>query len=203
MILIGYSGHAFVVYGILRSAGIAVTGYCDREAKQQNPFELPYFGTELSEKGMQAIRDHGFFIAVGDNSIRKKIYDQLASQNLQPVNAIHASAVIDPSAVVAKQGVMIAAQATVNPLARIGAGAICNTGCIIEHECVVGAFAHIGPGAVLCGNVQVGDGSFVGANAVVRQGIRIGRNAMIGAGAVVVKDVPDGTTVVGVPARQQ
>ncbi|HAO47433.1 MAG TPA: hypothetical protein DCQ97_10945, partial [Chitinophagaceae bacterium] len=65
---------------------------------------------------------------------------------------------------------MIAAQATINPLARIGKGAICNTGCIVEHECVVGDFAHIGPGAVLCGNVSVGEGSFVGANAVVRQG---------------------------------
>jgi acetyltransferase-like isoleucine patch superfamily enzyme len=96
---------------------------------------------------------------------------------------------------------MIAANATINPLASIATGAICNTGCIIEHECVVGEFAHIGPGAVLCGNVKVGAGSFVGANAVIRQGITIGNNAMIGAGAVVVKDVPDNVTVMGIPAK--
>ena len=40
-------------------------------------------------------------------------------------------------------GVMIAANATINPLAKIGTGAICNTGGIIEHECEVGDFAHI------------------------------------------------------------
>lgn len=96
---------------------------------------------------------------------------------------------------------MIAANATINPLAFIATGAICNTGCIVEHECAVGEFAHIGPGAVLCGNVKVGAGSFVGANAVIRQGVTIGNNAMIGAGAVVVKDVADGVTVVGVPAK--
>ena len=96
---------------------------------------------------------------------------------------------------------MIAAQANPQPAGPDRHWAICNIGCIIEHECVVGAL-HIGPGAVLCGNVQVGDGSFVGANAVVRQGIRIGRNAMIG-GRRGGEDVPDGTTVVGVPARQQ
>ncbi|HRI24252.1 MAG TPA: acetyltransferase [Ferruginibacter sp.] len=201
MILIGYSGHAFVVYGILQSAGKKVTGYCDREQKEINPFHLPYVGTETSDAGLKALNEHGFFIAIGDNAIRSNVFASLESKGLKPGNAVHASAVVDPSAIIDASGVMIAAQATINPLARIGKGAICNTGCIVEHECVVGDFAHIGPGAVLCGNVSVGEGSFVGANAVVRQGIRIGKNAMIGAGAVVVKDVGDGTTVVGVPAK--
>lgn len=201
MILIGYSGHAFVVYGILNAAGKKLTGYCDMEEKAFNPFGLTYFGKETSETALQALRQNDFFIAIGDNAIRNKIYEQLAKKDLLPVNAVHPSSVIDPSVVIAEHGVMIAANATLNPLAKIGTGVICNTGCIIEHECVVEAFAHIGPGAVLCGNVQVGSQTFVGANAVIRQGIRIGKNVMIGAGAVVVKDVPDNTTVVGVPAK--
>ncbi|MBP6286122.1 MAG: acetyltransferase [Ferruginibacter sp.] len=201
MILIGYSGHAFVVHGILASAGKKVTGYCDTEEKAFNPFGLSYQGAETSETALQALKQAGFFIAVGDNAIRNRIYDQLAQQHLLPVNAIHSSAVIDSSASIALHGVMIAAHASINPLAKIGPGVICNTGCIIEHECVVGEFAHIGPGAVLCGNVQVGNGTFVGANSVIKQGITVGKNAMIGAGAVVVKDVADGATVVGVPAK--
>ena len=42
----------------------------------------------------------------------------------------------------------------------------------------------------------------VGANATVLGGITIGANALIGAGAVVTKDVPDGETWVGNPARR-
>ena len=201
MVLIGYSGHAFVVYGIFKAAGKNVTGYCDVAEKAYNPFGLPYFGTEDSEFGLDAIKANGYFIAVGDNKLRKKIYESLQKNNLPSTNAIHTSAVIDSSANIANQCVMIAANATINPLASIATGAICNTGCIIEHECVVGEFAHIGPGAVLCGNVKIGAGTFVGANAVIRQGITIGKNAMIGAGAVVIKDVPDNATVIGVPAR--
>ena len=96
---------------------------------------------------------------------------------------------------------MIAAHVVINPLAEVGTGVICNTGCIIEHECIVGDFAHIGPGAVLCGNVKIGAGTFVGANAVIKQGITIGKNAMIGAGAIVVKDVADNITVMGIAAK--
>ncbi len=201
MILIGYSGHAFVVNGILRAAGKPVTGYCDMVEKEYNPFKLTYFGTENSTAALVALQQHGYFIAIGDNRLRKKIYDSLLQKILLPANAIHPSAVIDSSATIADNGVMIAAQVTINPLAAIGTGVICNTGCIIEHECMVGEFAHIGPGAVLCGNVQIGAGSFIGANAVIKQGITVGKNAMIGAGAVVVKNVADNVTVVGVPAK--
>jgi sugar O-acyltransferase (sialic acid O-acetyltransferase NeuD family) len=201
MILIGYSGHAFVVYGIFTAAGKKITGYCDVAEKQYNPFNLPYSGTENSETGLSALKQNGFFIAIGDNRLRNKIYNGLQQQKLLPSNAIHPAAVIDASASIAEHGIMIAANATINPLAFIGTGAICNTGCIIEHECVVGEFAHIAPGAVLCGNVKIGNGSFVGANAVIRQGVTVGKNAIIGAGAVVVKDVADNTTVIGVPAK--
>jgi sugar O-acyltransferase (sialic acid O-acetyltransferase NeuD family) len=201
MILIGYSGHAFVVYGIVTAAGKKVTGYCDNEEKNYNPFVLQYFGKENGDTALAAFKKEGFFIAIGDNAVREKIFSTLSGKNLFPVNVIHPSAVIDIAAIIAANGVMIAANATINPLAKIGTGAICNTGCIIEHECVVGHFAHIAPGAVLCGNVKVGNNSFVGANAVVKQGIVIGNNVMIGAGAVVLKNVPDNTTVIGVPAQ--
>ena len=44
-------------------------------------------------------------------------------------------------------------------------------------------------------------GCSIGAGAVILPGIRIGQGAMVGAGAVVTKNVSDGATVVGNPAR--
>jgi sugar O-acyltransferase (sialic acid O-acetyltransferase NeuD family) len=201
MIIIGYSGHGFVVCGIIKAAGNVIAGYCDSEEKAYNPFALNYFGTEDTEAAFAAFKQYGVFISIGDNVIRQKVHNKLLQQNILAGNAVHPAAVIDATATVAANGVMIAAGALINPLAAIHTGAICNTGCIIEHECAVGNFAHIGPGAVLCGNVKVGTASFVGAGAVIKQGIIIGNNVTIGAGAVVVKNVPDNTTVVGVPAK--
>lgn len=201
MILIGYSGHAFVVYGIIRSMGKTVTGYCDATEKEYNPFKLPYLGNEQTETARAALKINSFFIAIGDNVIREKVFHSLSAQNLFPQNAIHHSAVVDESAMISQQCVMIAANATINPLVKIGTGVICNTSCSVDHECILEDFVHIGPGAVLCGNVKVGSKSFIGANAVIKQGVTIGCNAIIGAGAVVVKNVPDNTTVIGVPAK--
>ncbi|MFS8083404.1 MAG: acetyltransferase [Ginsengibacter sp.] len=201
MILIGYSGHSYVVNGILQALGKKVTGYCDFELKEKNPYLIDYIGKELSDKGISALSENEFFIAIGNNITRRNIFCELALRNLFPVNIIHPGTIIDPSVKLAKNGVMVAPNVTINALAYVGEGVICNTGCIIEHECQIGHFAHIGPGAVLCGNVQVGENTFVGAKSVVREGIKIGKNVIIGAGSVVVKDIPDNAKVAGNPAR--
>jgi sugar O-acyltransferase (sialic acid O-acetyltransferase NeuD family) len=196
--IIGYSGHGYVITDILLNAGRLVTAYCDSEEKPNNPFHLNYLGKEAEVSNK--LKKFDLFVCVGHNGIREKIHTQMKNLGLNLINAIHPSAVIS-SSVQMGEGVMIAARATINPLARIGKGVICNTSSSIDHECVIGDFAHIGPGAVLCGNVKVGEGTFVGANAVIRQGITIGKNAMIGAGTVVVKDVPDNATVIGNPQK--
>ena len=201
MILIGYSGHSYVVYGIFDALGIKVSGYFDNQEKAVNPYNLKYFGKETSQEAFDVLKNDDFFIAIGDNTIRQKIYENFAAQGCLPVNAIHPSAAIDSKAILAGRGIMISSNVSINALSRIGNAVICNTGCIIEHECEVDDFVHVGPGTVLCGNVSIGKGTFVGANAVIRQGVHIGKNCMIGAGAVVIKDVPDNTVVVGNPSR--
>jgi sugar O-acyltransferase (sialic acid O-acetyltransferase NeuD family) len=201
IILIGYSGHAFVVHNILESTGQKTFAYCDATKKEFNPFELIYIGTETSKEGIESLCQNNFFISIGDNNIRSKIYKTLEDKKLLPFNAIHASSIICKSAFVHPNGVMIGAGVIINPLSKIGKGTICNTGCIIEHECTVGNFAHIGPGAILCGNVTIGENSFIGAGSVIRQGISIGKNVLIGAGSVVVKNVTDNSKVMGCPAK--
>lgn len=51
------------------------------------------------------------------------------------------------------------------------------------------------------GGVRVGPDAWVGAAAVLLPGAHVGARAIVGAGAVVTRSVPDGATVVGVPAR--
>ena len=198
--LIGYSGHAFVATDIFASASKQVSAYCDFSEKEFNPLGLKYLGQEKAESTIEKLLSFDYFIAIGDNLLREKVYRFLQDKIADPVNAIHSSAIISAS-VSLEKGIMVGPGAIINAQAKIGTGVICNSGSIIEHECVIGDFAHIAPGTVLGGNVKVGKNSFIGAGAVVKPGTIIGDNVIVGAGAVVIRNLPDNSKVVGNPQR--
>lgn len=79
--------------------------------------------------------------------------------------------------------------------------AIINSGAIIEHECRIGQFVHVAPGATLCGRVCVEDHTHIGANATILPSVHIGKHVMVGAGSVVLHNLNDRQKVAGNPAR--
>jgi UDP-3-O-[3-hydroxymyristoyl] glucosamine N-acyltransferase len=91
-----------------------------------------------------------------------------AAQLRPPVPAgIHASAVVDPGAVVAP-GASVAALAVIEAGVHIGEGAV------IGAHCVVGAGASIGAGTRLAARVTFGAGCRIGARGIVHSGVVIG-----------------------------
>ena len=51
------------------------------------------------------------------------------------------------------------------------------------------------------GPVTIEDNVWIGDNAIILSGVHIGKGAVIGANSVVNKDIPEGCTAVGAPAR--
>ena len=196
VVLIGYSGHAFVVKEIFDSQQRQVHGYCEKHPAAANPYGLSYLGYERDTAVQERLRHYAYFVAIGDNSLRAGISCYLTALLGEAIQALDASALISATARLGA-GVMVGPRVVINAQAVVAEGVICNTGAIIEHECRVGAYAHVAPGAVLCGGVTVGEQTLIGANAVVRPGIHIGKGVCIGAGAVIVKNVADGQTVIG------
>lgn len=70
----------------------------------------------------------------------------------------------------------------------------------IGADCAIHQVTTIGAGAKPGGPV-IGDHVHMGAHICILGPVNVGDGAKIGAGAVVIKDVPPGTTAVGVPAR--
>jgi sugar O-acyltransferase (sialic acid O-acetyltransferase NeuD family) len=200
IILIGYSGHGYVVYETAIENNCTIIGYCDVTKSSSNPYELEYLGFEREEDFFGWKEDVSFALGIGDNLLRQNIANFIGSKGKKIEVIIDKTATISNTASIG-EGSFINKNATVNALAKIGKNVILNTGCIIEHECILGDAVHIAPAAILAGNVQIGERSFVGANAVIKQGIIIGKDVIIGAGSVVLKNVADGKKVVGNPSR--
>jgi UDP-3-O-[3-hydroxymyristoyl] glucosamine N-acyltransferase len=72
----------------------------------------------------------------------------------------------------------------------------------IAHGAKVGRHCLIVAGAVLGGSCEIGDYSYIGMGALIKNKVKVGKNVTVGMGAVVTKDVPDGWTVIGNPARK-
>lgn len=72
--------------------------------------------------------------------------------------------------------------------------------CHIAHNVVLEKRVQVIAGAVVMGSVHVGQDSWV-ATSMIRDQRKVGAGSVIGMGAVVVKDVADGTTVAGNPAK--
>jgi len=202
-VVLGAGGHGIVVASALLEAGVEVVGFVDREVDAAFSYRgLRIVGTDdalpsLAREGVKFVCGVG---GVRDNTRRKQLFLRARQAGLQPMTAVHPSAVVDPTARIG-EGTFIAAGAIVNPCAELGCNVIVNTGAIVEHHCGLGDHVHVATGAVLGGAVTIEPDAHVGAGAVVRQGIRIGRGSVVGAGAVVVADVADGQAVVGNPAR--
>lgn len=197
IVIIGYSGHSYGCVEVAIKQGFSIVGYHDVLEKVSNPYNLNYLGHEDNIDS-----NNKAFIALGDNRIRRKIYEKLRSNNIfLNTTLIHSNTTISKSSLIEEQ-TFISAGVIINPQVKIGVGCIINTGAIIEHDCSIGKFSHIAPGAVLAGNVSIGSGCMIGANAVIKQGVKIGDNVIVGAGAVVLKDVNSNTIFVGNPAKQ-
>ncbi|MCP4649159.1 MAG: serine O-acetyltransferase [PVC group bacterium] len=99
----------------------------------------------------------------------------------------------------------------IHPAAQIGKGLFIDhgMGVVIGETTVVGDNVTLYQGVTLGGtgkeqgkrHPNIGNNVVIGAGAKILGNITIGDNSYVGANAVVIKDVPENSTVVGVPGR--
>ena len=198
--ILGASGHGKVVADAAELSGWdEVVFFDDAWPECSSNSVWPVLGT-TADLLVSLEQFSGVAIAIGNNVIRYEKLQQLREHGAVLPAIIHPQAVISRYAHIG-EGSVICAGVVVNADAQIGAAAILNTSCSVDHDCVLAQAVHVSPGARLAGGVQVGQCSWIGIGAVVRQLLTVGAYSVVGAGAAVVKNVGEHTAVIGVPAQ--
>jgi len=206
VILWGGTGQAKVVRPIVDYYGSKVVAVFDDTQGLKSPFpdvEI-FYGWEGFMKWIKDQKriEVGFCITIGNphGRVRIKYHERLSAEGLKPVTLAHPHSWIAENTKIG-EGSQIMAGAIIQPEAVIGRQCIINTCASVDHEDVLDDGVEVAPGATLCGAVHCGTNSWICVGAKVLPRIKIGADAIVGAGAVVTKDVPPGTTVIGVPAK--
>lgn len=205
MIIFGVNNIGRAAKAMFESNEIVVYGFLDDNKE--------LIGTEVDEVSVLGkTNDDGFlkligkkaeaFVASDDNLVRKSLVQiLLKKRKVMPVNAIHASALIDPSAHIS-HGSFIGMNSTIGFQAKLGNHSIIQTGAIVDNGAQLGEFVQVGAGAIVGADVVIEDEVFIGAGANIISGVTLGKGARVGAGSVVISSVEEGKTVFGNPASE-
>jgi UDP-perosamine 4-acetyltransferase len=202
LVIVGASGHGRVAYQIATAMGRTVLGFVDAGKDAGDAvFDVAVLACEPEECAQLCDGSADWFVAIGSNRVRREMFGRIGAQTQRAaVNLIHPSAIMAPGTVMGS-GIFVGPGAIVNIASSLGDGVILNTGASLDHDGVLEDFAQVCPGCALSGATTVGEGGFLGTGASTIPCINIGAGSVVGAGGVVIRDVPDGVTVVGVPAK--
>lgn len=140
-----------------------------------------------------------YCISINSSKIRYEI-DSLYGRVDRSANLIHESAIIG-SKCTYQNGITMGPYSVLTTGVSLGLHTHINSCVSINQNSSIGKYCTLSPGVRVCGDVVIGDTTSLGAGSVIINYKTIGSDCVIGAGTVAIKDVPNGSTVVGVPGR--
>lgn len=210
----GQSEMKLFIYGA-SGAGLEVYDLAFRQNKSSKRYseilliddfqeEVDYYGTKRIHfsscgkyMGEESVE---FVIAVGEPSARKLLLERVTSAGYTLTTLIDESAIVSETAKISR-GCVISAGAVVS------SNVILEENCFVMFHSIIGHDAHVKGNCVICpkatvgGNSVVGEQCFIGLASSMKQEVKIGDKVIVGMGSMLFKDVEDGSTVLGNPAR--
>lgn len=142
-------------------------------------------------------------LALGDPVKKFELRKRLESiKALKFPSFIHPAAILlDRESITIGEGTIITAGCILTCNISLGNHVLVNLNSTVGHDVCVENFVSIMPSVNLSGNVRIAEKALIGSGVNIINGSSVGMNSVVGSGAVVVRNVPENTTVAGVPAR--
>lgn len=199
--LIGSGGHSRVILDCAKTLKHDVVGIIDINTNKDKREKIN--NIKVYPKGyIKKIKNKSsIFLAIGDNNIRKKYFDNF-KKKFKIINLIHPSSIISNRIKIGK-GNYIGPGVIINSNVKIYNNCIINSGSLIEHECTIQDNSHVGPSVKVAGRCVIGKNVFIGIGSTIIDKIKIGKNTIVGAGSLVVNNLVQNKTYFGIPAKEK
>jgi len=163
--------------------------------------QFPILRSEAEVKAYFKNISKDFALGLGKPKLREQMCTQFENWGGTLNSVISPQAVIANFGLQIEPGATILSYASISGTATIGKGLLMYTNAIVTHDCFLGDFVELSPGATILGACEIGDSTHVGANATILPNLIVGKDVVVGAGAVVTKNIADNQMVKGVPAK--
>jgi sugar O-acyltransferase (sialic acid O-acetyltransferase NeuD family) len=168
-----------------------ISGFCVESEFNKNKIKkfknVPVVDFEDLEKYFPP-NEYKIFIAIGNNQVRKHLYNKAKSKGYAFVNYISSYAGHWNNFNYGEH-IFVSANTGIQPFSSIGNNTILISA-DIGHHCTIGNNVLLSH-CTLAGNVKVGDDTFIGINAMIKHNITIGKNNIIGMGSNIGKNTAD------------
>lgn len=142
-----------------------------------------------------------FICALGDPKWKKHYTEIIEKKGGTFITLRHPTALISPNTKIG-YGCIIGRYTYISCDIEIGNHVSIGVFSAIGHDVRIGNCNHLGAYTFMGGGSQISNGVTVHPRSNIHPGKKIGDNAIIGAGSIVIRNVPEGVTVYGNPAKK-
>lgn len=173
LLIIGAGGHGRAVAEAAElGVNHEVAGFLDDAPEAEHDiWGIPVWGSPSMLAELLGRVDE-VVVAIGNNTVRRALHQRVRETGLALATIVHPAALLSPRAVVGPGSVLMAG-AIVGTQARLGEGVIVNCGAVVDHDCVVEDFGHLGVKAGMAGGAVLGAGAWMQAGSSLGYGVTI------------------------------
>lgn len=139
-----------------------------------------------------------FVVGVGygnSNKLRREVFSRLISAGSKPMNLVHESSFVAPSAKL-ELGTVVFPLACIENGVHIKQGSIIWSNVLVGHNSSVAEFCFLAGSATVGGSVNIEEFCVIGIGASIGNNVEIGSTAVIGGGAIVMKHVSNNSVII-------
>lgn len=205
LVIIGAGGMGRSIYNLAMQCDgynrdYEIKGFIDDNLKMLDDFDdYPSILGKITS--YQVLNEDVFVNSLGCLEIKKRCVEVILNNGGKFINLIHPLAIILKN-VVLGNGCVIFPFASLGADSSVGDFTLIQNGAIIGHDVTIGNWSRIDNYVVIVGGVIVGNKTNVHTGAVINHNVTIHDNATVGACSFVIRDVKEGTTVFGNPAKK-